>query len=145
MAPSPQPLRTLVVDDDDSVRVLLRQTLTRAGHEVSEARDGNEALRVFRATPAHLVITDILMPEKDGIETIREFRRNNPLVKIIAISGGGRIDPKMCLLMAKMVGADRVLPKPFEPQLLLAMVQELLGATKDAAPGRNHAGVAPGG
>ena len=100
---------------------------------MSEARDGNEAIRVFKATPAQLVITDILMPEKDGIEAIREFRRTNPGVKIIAISGGGRIDPKMCLLMAKMVGADRVLSKPFQPEPLLSMVRELLAEPNDSA------------
>jgi DNA-binding response OmpR family regulator len=126
MATSSQPARILIVDDDDSVRVVLRQALVRAGYEVIEAADGNEAVRLFKDAPAKLVITDILMPEKDGIETIREFRRTNPGVKIIAISGGGRIDPKMCLLMAKMVGADRVLPKPFQSQTLIAVVQELL-------------------
>jgi DNA-binding response OmpR family regulator len=126
MATSSQPARILIVDDDDSVRVVLRQALVRAGYEVIEAADGNEAVRLFKEAPAKLVITDILMPDKDGIETIQEFRRTNPGVKIIAISGGGRIDPKMCLLMAKMVGANRVLPKPFQAQTLLAAVRELL-------------------
>jgi DNA-binding response OmpR family regulator len=132
MTPSSKAVRILVIDDDDSVRVLLRQTLARAGHEVSEARDGNEAILVFKANPAQLIITDVLMPEKDGIEAIREFRRSHPGVKIIAISGGGRIDPKMCLLMAKKVGADRVLSKPFQAQSLLSMVEELFATPADA-------------
>jgi DNA-binding response OmpR family regulator len=125
MASNPTFVRILVIDDDDSVRFLLRQTLARAGHDVSEARNGNEAHQVFKEKPTQLVITDVLMPEKDGIEAIREFRENNPEVKIIAISGGGRIDPKMCLMMAKHVGADRVLSKPFEAEALLSMVREL--------------------
>jgi CheY-like chemotaxis protein len=134
MTPASNPLRILVIDDDDAVRYLLRKALTLAGHEISDARDGNEAIRLFKDRPAQLVVTDILMPEKDGIEAIRELRRNCPEVKIIAISGGGRIDPKMCLLMAKHVGADRVLPKPFDAHALLAVVQDLFPDTLDAGP-----------
>jgi CheY-like chemotaxis protein len=126
----PSPTRILVVDDNEAFRVLLRQTLRKAGYEVAEACDGDEALRLFTANPVRLVITDVLMPEKDGIETIRALRRGGPPVKILAISGGGRLEPRMCLSLAKMIGADRVLAKPFEPEPLLAIVRELVAELK---------------
>jgi len=124
MAPSSQPLRTLIVDDDASVRTLLRQTLARAGYEVSEARDGNEAIRVFKAAPAQLVITDILMPEKDGIEAIREFRRTNPGVKIIAISGGSGKCYFENLESVRRLTPVAILPKPFAKATLLSLIEK---------------------
>ncbi len=116
----------LVADDDDQVRMLLKRVLVKAGYEVSEARNGNEAVRLFKQRPAALLITDLIMPDKEGIETIQEFRRNQTPVKIIAMSGGGRLDQNMYLSMAKKIGADRVLSKPFMPQELLKVVQELI-------------------
>ena len=123
----------LVADDDDQVRMLLKRVLVKAGYDVSEARNGNEALRLFKQRPAVLLITDLIMPDKEGIETIQEFRRNQSPVKIIAMSGGGRLDQNMYLSMAKKIGADRVLSKPFMPQELLKVVQELV-AEPQAAP-----------
>jgi DNA-binding response OmpR family regulator len=119
-------VHVLVADDDDQVRMLLRRVLTKAGYDVSEARNGNEALRVFRQKPAAVLITDLIMPDKEGLETIQEFRRSHTPVKIIAMSGGGRLDQNMYLSMAKKIGADHVLSKPFTPQDLLSAVQSLV-------------------
>ena len=124
----------LVADDDDQVRMLLKRVLVKAGYEVSEARNGNEAVRLFTQKPAALLITDLIMPDKEGIETIQEFRRNQTPVKIIAMSGGGRLDQNMYLSMAKKIGADRVLSKPFMPQELLKVVQELTGTAPATPP-----------
>ncbi len=92
-----------------------------------EASDGSEGLILNRSNPADLVITDILMPEKEGIETIREMRRDFPETKIIAISGGGRLYTSDYLKIAQHIGADRVFAKPFEKNEILAAVQELIG------------------
>jgi DNA-binding response OmpR family regulator len=124
---SQSPIHILIADDDDQVRMLLKRVLVKAGYDVSEARNGNEAVRIFKQKSAALLITDLIMPDKEGIETIQEFRRNHTPVKIIAISGGGRLDQNMYLAMAKKIGADRVLSKPFMPQDLLTVVQELAG------------------
>jgi DNA-binding response OmpR family regulator len=119
--------RILIIDDESQVRDLLRQALERAGHEVVEARDGREGLRSFRVTPADLILTDILMPEKEGLETIIELRREVPGIKIIAMSGGrgGKLN---FLDIAKQLGAQRVLQKPFGVHEVLKMVTELLEA-----------------
>ncbi|HLP10225.1 MAG TPA: response regulator [Opitutaceae bacterium] len=127
-------IHILVADDDDQVRMLLKRVLAKAGYEVSEARNGNEAVRLFKLKPAALLITDLIMPDKEGIETIQEFRRNQTPVKIIAMSGGGRLDQNMYLSMAKKIGADRVLSKPFLPQELLKVVQELTGSAPATPP-----------
>lgn len=116
----------LLVDDDEQYRLMLNEVLQLAGYEVRQAQDGKEALRIYQAAPTDLVITDLIMPEKEGLETIRELRAYNPAVKIIAMSGGGRINPTDHLMMAQRFKAQRVLAKPFSPQLLLAMVKELL-------------------
>ena len=80
--------RILVVDDDQDMRKLLRKTLEKAGYEVVEAPDGVKATRVYQQNPADIIITDIFMPEKEGLELIQEVKRNFPGAKIIAISGG---------------------------------------------------------
>lgn len=82
--------RILVIDDEDRIRRLLRAALEMEGHEVLEARQGDEALRLHRTMPVELVITDIIMPEKDGLEVIMALRHDAPKLKIIAMSGGGR-------------------------------------------------------
>jgi DNA-binding response OmpR family regulator len=118
-----------VIDDDPQIREMLGQLLERAEYEVLVAPDGKEALKLHQANPAHLIITDIVMPEKEGLETIMEFRRNFPTVKIIAISGGGRIGPAEYLHSAILLGAHRTLSKPFEVQELLNAIQELLSTS----------------
>jgi DNA-binding response OmpR family regulator len=81
--------RILVIDDDEQIRGMLRQVLGCEGYEVVEASNGKDGMALFRAAPADLVISDILMPEQEGLQTIRELRREFPTVKIITISGGG--------------------------------------------------------
>ena len=116
----------LVIDDDDQFRGMLRETLEHAGYEVTDAPNGKEGIRLFRENPADLVITDLIMPEKEGIETIKELRQEYSEVKIIAMSGGGRIGPDSYLKMAKGLGALRTLTKPIEREELLRAIREVL-------------------
>jgi len=121
----------LVIDDDDAIRMSLKSALEDADYRVEEAANGEEGMIRFRANPADLVVTDIFMPEKEGLETIDEIKRESPQTKIIAISGGGSIDPEDYLEIAKRVGADRSLFKPFDIALLVATVDDLLGPKKE--------------
>jgi CheY-like chemotaxis protein len=105
--------RILLIDDDDAVREALRLTLTHLGHDVTMARDGAEGLELFEKTKPDLLITDIVMPVKEGIEVLLELRSRKAPVKIIAISGGGRVNARQYLAMAKLLGAAQVLEKPF--------------------------------
>ena len=118
--------RILVIEDDIHVRDVLRKILVRAGYEVVEARDGNEGLKRYHETKTDLIITDIIMPEKDGIETIAELKTENPDVKIIAISGGGTFGPKPYLQVAEGFGASRLIRKPFKAEDLLGTVEDVL-------------------
>ena len=103
----------LVIDDEQLIRLQIRSALELEGYVVHEAANGNEGLaRIAEAAP-DVVITDILMPDKEGIETILELRRSHPKIRIIAISGGGRTGNKDFLRTAKHLGADRTLAKPF--------------------------------
>ena len=119
--------RILVIDDDGQVRRALRRILERAGHTVVDVADGEAGVRVHRERPAELIITDIFMPGRDGIETIQELRREFPGVKIIAISGGDRTQTVDLRKDAELLGASRSLRKPFELTELLKAVSELLG------------------
>lgn len=120
--------RILLVDDDDAVRDVLRKALVGAGHEVEEAANGALAVAAYRRQPAELVITDLVMPEKDGLEAILELRRFDPAVKIIAMSGGGRsLGPgQLYLESARLFGAIEVLAKPFTASALLSTVAGVL-------------------
>ncbi|GAG15292.1 unnamed protein product, partial [marine sediment metagenome] len=118
--------RILVIDDDDQIREMLRQMLEREGYEVVDAPDGKVGMRLFRKQPPELVITDLIMPEKEGIETITELRGEFPEVKIIAMTGGGRIPPEVYLRVAKRLGAMRTFAKPIEREELLEAIRELL-------------------
>jgi DNA-binding response OmpR family regulator len=119
--------RILIIDDDDQVRKMLRLTLNAAGFDVVEAQDGNVAMKFFRQDSlVDLVITDLIMPDKEGIETIIELRRDFPQVPIIAISGGGRIDPDDYLILAKKLGAKITLEKPFSRKDIIDAVNELI-------------------
>ena len=120
-------MRILVIDDDDQMRVLLRQVMEWAGFEVTEAEDGREGMQQQRRQPADLVITDLIMPEQEGMETIRLLKKEFPQTRIIAISGGGRIGPEAYLPAAQELGADRVFSKPFDVRELAGAVKELLG------------------
>jgi len=119
----------LVVDDEDQLRQLIREILEQAGYQVTEARDGKEAVLQYRLAPADVVIMDILMPEQDGLETTSTLRREFPNVKIIAITGSSEMIGILSFLdVAKMLGAHRTLQKPFEMQTLLDTVQAELQA-----------------
>ena len=118
--------KILVIDDDKNIRSLLRDFLERDGYEVTEAENGKIGLRLLRENGADLVITDLIMPEKEGIETIREIRRDFSDVKIIAISGGGVVGPETYLEMAKSMGAHRVFDKPFNLKEMSEAIRELL-------------------
>jgi DNA-binding response OmpR family regulator len=118
--------RILIIEDDVQIREMLRQTMEREGYEVVDAPNGKVAMKLQREKPAALIITDLIMPEKEGIETIRELRQDFQDIKIIAISGGGRIGPEEYLDMAKMLGAQRTFAKPIERKVLLDAVRELL-------------------
>ena len=124
--------RILVIEDEDMVRDAVRDSLTGAGYEVSGAANGEEGLNVLKTRPIDLVITDILMPEKEGIETIIEIRKARSDIKILAISGGGRERNLHPLEMAGKIGADMTLAKPFEPERLLLAVRDLLSGTPHA-------------
>ncbi len=119
--------RILVVDDETQVRAVIRQMLERAQYEVVEAPDGKVALWLFKENPVDLIITDLIMPEREGLEVIEELRKDYPDTKIIAISGGGLGDKRQYLDMAKKFGADSTLAKPFEKKELLDAVKAALG------------------
>jgi CheY-like chemotaxis protein len=122
------PSRILLVDDDDAIRELLELVLQRKGLQVVKACDGREALSLYKKQEFDLVVTDLIMPDKEGIETILEIRAMKRPIRILAISGGGRVDQSMHLNLARSVGADRVLAKPFLPKDFLDVVEELLAA-----------------
>jgi YesN/AraC family two-component response regulator len=119
--------RILVVDDEDIVRFTLRQMLERSGHEVFEAANGRLALKAFEEFPVDLVITDVIMPEKEGIETIVQLRQRKPDLKIIAVSGGGRTKTMNYLETAERFGAHCALAKPLRRQDVLDAVDSALG------------------
>jgi CheY-like chemotaxis protein len=113
-------MKALVIDDDQLVRYTLSKILHRNGYEVVTASDGMRAMAVFREERPDVVITDIIMPEQEGIETILKIRRERPEVKIIAISGGARNRNVDYLRMAETFGANAVISKPFEAEELLS-------------------------
>ncbi len=104
----------LIVDDEEQVRDLLRSFLLRKGHDVRDASDGGAALKLHRQSPADLIILDLIMPNKEGLQTIVDLRKEFPDTKIIAISGGGGSgDPNSYLSMAVNLGASLAIAKPF--------------------------------
>ena len=120
--------RILLIDDDLDVRALIQRELEAAGHEVRSAPNGAEGLALQRASPSELVVTDIFMPEKEGLETIRELREQFPDVKVIAISGGGRIGTPTwrIAVVARELGVVAVLDKPFDAGVLLKSIDSAL-------------------
>jgi DNA-binding response OmpR family regulator len=114
----------LVIDDDAAMRITLGQVLSRAGHEVILAADGNEGLQLCRTKVVDLVLTDLFMPNKEGMETIMELRREFSKVAIIAMSGMPDVAPM--LSTARLLGAGKTLEKPFESEELLGAIEELL-------------------
>ena len=125
----------LIIEDDDQIRKMLRQMLERAGYEVFDASNGKDGSRAYRENPADLIITDIFMPEMDGLETILELRRDFPVLKIIAISGGARGGSFDFLPIAESFGAAKILKKPFTREEILSAVKEVLESPpKPASP-----------
>ena len=118
--------RILVIDDDALLRGAIRVVLESAGYEVLEAGDGNAGLRLHREPGADLLVVDLFMPERDGLEVIRAVRAEAPQAKIIAMSGGSSLQLDL-LDAAAAFGASRTLQKPFRPNALLTVVRELLG------------------
>src|ERR1700730_5728615 len=118
--------KVLVIDDDALVRDTIVRILERKGYTVLVAADGVRGLRIFHSEQPDLVITDIIMPEKEGLETIRGIRGSQPDAKIIAISGGARIANLDYLRIAGELGASEIMPKPFDPADLVSLVSRCL-------------------
>jgi DNA-binding response OmpR family regulator len=118
--------KILVIDDEPSILLMIKKMLEKAGHEVDMALNGKEGMQIFEKNKADLLITDIIMPEKEGLETIVEMRKKFPELKIIAISGGGRISADGYLPGAKLLGANMVFQKPLVQKEFLEAVTFLL-------------------
>ena len=116
--------RILVIEDDEQVREVLRKMLEGAGYDVEDAPDGVEGVQTYKEDPADLVITDLIMPEKDGVETIRELQRDYPDVKVIAITGVRGSFSR--IPAADNLGAKRIFVKPFSSKEMLEAVEEVL-------------------
>lgn len=125
--------RILIIDDESQIRSMLRLMLERAGYEIAEAPDGIEGIRQYRENPADLIITDLIMPNKDGIGMIIDLKKEFPKVKIIAMSGGGVNRPEGYLDGAKKLGATRTLTKPIDREEMLKAVKETLKDTTASA------------
>lgn len=124
----------LIIDDEPQIRSMIRLILERAGYEVSEATDGVEGIRRFREKPSDLIITDLIMPNKDGIGMIIELKKDFPGVKVIAMSGGGLNRPEGYLRGAKKLGASFTLSKPINRQDLLRAVKDTLKGEAQTLP-----------
>lgn len=116
----------LIVEDDNDLREMLKSSLARRKYTILEACNGKEALSRFKASIVDLVLTDIIMPDEDGLKVIMRFRELKPAIKIIAISGGGKAGPGNYLNMARALGADEVFSKPFSINSLLSKIDEIL-------------------
>jgi DNA-binding response OmpR family regulator len=121
--------RILVIDDDEILNDMMVQLLTESGYEVEGARDGDRGLQLFNSNAYDLIITDIVMPEKEGIETIFGVRAKNKHVPIIAVSGGGKLGPEHYLPMAMQCGANYTFEKPFNNSEFLEAVRKCLAGT----------------
>lgn len=124
--------RILVIDDDHHILIMIKKMLEREGYTVELASNGIEGMLLFKKAPCKLVITDIIMPEKEGLETIREMKRMRADVKIIAMSGGGRLSSSNYLEKAKLFGASRILGKPFTKKQLVSTIQELMADSPES-------------
>jgi DNA-binding NtrC family response regulator len=118
--------RILIIDDEQQIRSMLRLMLERDGYEVVEAPDGIEGIKAYRQKPADLIITDLIMPNKDGIGMIIELQKEFPDVKIIAMSGGGLNKPEGYLKGAKKLGAACTLTKPIDREKMLRAVKNII-------------------
>ena len=117
----------LVVDDEASIRTMLRSILERSGHQVSEAENGKDALEKYREAPADAVIVDVFMPEQDGVETMIRLRTEYPDVKVVALSGGGWTSKGVALEHMTDLGAVETIAKPFTAEEVVEVVERILG------------------
>ena len=132
-------IRIVIIDDERDVREALQEVLGRAGFQVDVAASGDQGLALLRQRPGDVVITDIIMPGRDGVEMISEIRKEFPATKIIAISGGGNVTPlayepkaiktEAYLASATAAGADMTLTKPFDGKELIQALHDLTGET----------------
>lgn len=118
----------LLIDDDTDLRKMLAKVLERERYRVLEAGTGVEAMRVLQIQTPDLVVTDLIMPDQDGIGTINQLKKDHPDIKIIAISGGGRMISQDYLNIARMLGAHHTFKKPFDNREFVAKIRELLSA-----------------
>lgn len=124
----------LIVDDDPTVRLIASELLRGDDHAIVEAEDGDEALRIVGAMAVDLVVLDMLMPNKDGLETIVELRKRQPDIRILAISSGGLMERGLLLRTARVLGADESLQKPLRLDTFADTVARLLARPRTAVP-----------
>ena len=127
-------LRILIIDDDELFRSMLRAILTKMNHKVRDASDCDEAVIMYEQEAAEILITDLVMPGKDGLQVIALFKSRFPKVKIIAMSGAGRLVQTNYLKRAAAEGADAVLEKPFTKEQLSAVLTQCTAATTGNPP-----------
>ena len=120
----------LIVEDDAELREMIKSALIRHKFTVIEAANGIDAITYFKPFATDVVITNIIMPEEDGIGVIRKLKEIKPKLKIIAMSGGGKASPRHYLELAKMLGADLTITKPFQINDLISMVENLIRAER---------------
>ncbi len=118
--------KVLIIEDDDMFREVLVQMLGRAGYEVEKASNGNKAMQLCEEFTPDLVLTDIIMPDKEGLETIQELVTRYPGIRIVAMSGGGKFGPDSYLPLARTLGASACLQKPFMREELLSTLSKVL-------------------
>jgi two-component system cell cycle response regulator CpdR len=116
----------LFVEDDKELREMLKMSLLRSGFTVMEAENGKEAIAHFKPLVTDFVVTDLIMPEEDGLKVVIKLRELKPSIKIIAISGGGKVGPGSYLNLAKALGADAIFSKPFSINDLISKIEHLL-------------------
>lgn len=122
--------KILVIDDEPSILLMIKKMVEKAGHEADLALNGNEGIEKIEKNKPDLVITDIIMPQMEGLETILELRKKYPKLKIITISGGGRVGPEGYLSSAKLLGADRIFQKPLVQKDFMEAVTTLLNEAR---------------
>lgn len=128
--------KILVIDDQPEILLAIRKILEAEGHQVLQASDGNEALTSFKADPPDLVITDLFMPGKDGIEFLLELKTVSPASRVIAMSGGGVLPREEILEFADVLGAHTLLRKPFSREEVLDAIGKVLDQELESRPGR---------
>ncbi len=116
----------LIIDDEPNIRLMIRRILESDGHTITEAADGGAGIKCYQKNPFDLIIADLIMPDKEGLETINELKKEYPDIKIVAISGGGKTGPGSHLQTARLLGAAAILEKPFKKEMLLQTIRELM-------------------